>query len=154
MILVDVNLLVYAKMATLEKHEAARTWLEGRLGDVYGVGLPWTSLLGFMRLTTNHRIFERPLSMAAARAQVDEWLALRSVFTPEPTGRHATILAALLRQGDRPRHVPDAHLAALAIEYGLTLQTTDRDFARFSGLRWENPIEEPSRGSSVGHPGA
>lgn len=141
MILVDTNLLVYAKTASMEQHEAARAWLEEQLSGLYGVGLPWASLLGFLRLTTNHRIFERPLAMAAARAQVDEWLGLRSVFTPEPTERHAEILAALLAQGDRPRHVPDAHLAALAIEYGLTLQTTDRAFARFSGLRWENPLE-------------
>lgn len=142
MILVDANLLVYAKMSSMEQHEAARAWLERRLSDVYGVGLPWPSLLGFVRLTTNHRIFERPLPMSDARAQVDEWLALRPVFTPEPTARHAEILAALLREADRSRHVPHAHLAALAIEYGLTLQSTDRDFARFSGLRWENPLED------------
>lgn len=140
MILVDVNLLVYAKMDSMEAHEAARTWLEGRLSGIYGVGLPWASLLGFLRLTTNPRIFEHPLSMAAARAQVHSWLALPSVFVPEPTERHAGILAALLSEAGRSSHVPDAHLAALAIEYGLTLQTTDRDFARFSGLKWENPI--------------
>jgi hypothetical protein len=140
-ILVDTNLLVYAKMASMDRHERARAWLEARLSGIYGVGLPWASLLGFMRLTTNHRIFERPLAMAEARAQVDEWLGVGPVFTPEPTAQHPEILAALLAEGDRPRHVPDAHLAALAIEYGLVLQTTDRDFARFSGLRWENPLE-------------
>lgn len=140
MILVDVNLLVYAKMAPMEAHDPAREWLEARLSGRYGVGLPWPSLLGFVRVTTNPRNFERPLPMPAARAQVAEWLALPPVFTPEPTHRHPEILDVLLSEADRGEHVPDAHLAALAIEYGLTLQTTDRDFARFGGLKWENPI--------------
>lgn len=140
MILVDVNLLLYAKIASLEEHEAARAWLEDRLSGVYGVGLPWVSLLGFVRVATNPRIFERPLPMDDAWTQVREWLALDSVFVPEPTHRHPGVLAALLAEADRAEHVPDAHLAALATEYGLILQTTDRDFARFSGLAWENPI--------------
>lgn len=141
MILVDVNLLVYAKMDSFAQHQAARTWLDARLSDVYAVGLPWASLLGFVRVTTNPRLFERPLPMPAARAQIDGWIALDNVFSPEPTGRHATLLDRLLTEGDRHEHVSDAHLAALAMEYGLTLMTTDRDFARFGGLRWENPIE-------------
>lgn len=140
MILVDVNLLVYAKMRPMDEHEVARAWLEERLSDIYGVGLPWSSLLGFARVTTNPRIFERPLRMTDARTQIREWLSLPNVFVPEPTDRHVEILEALLAEADHPRHIPDAHLAALAIEYGLTLHTTDRDFARFSGLRWENPL--------------
>lgn len=140
MILVDVNLLVYAKVESLEAHDPARQWLEDKLSGIYGVGLAWPSLLGFVRVSTNPRIFERPLSMAGARSQVQEWLALECVFTPEPTHRHVEILETLLADTDRSEHVPDAHLAALAIEYGLTLQTTDRGFARFSGLSWENPL--------------
>lgn len=140
MILVDTNLLVYAWNEGASQHEAAALWLEERLNGLTGVGLPWPSLLGFVRLVTNRRIFQGARTPDEAWAQVDEWLALQNVFTPEPTDRHPEILRALMKEVGRPEHVPDAHLAALAIEYGLTLQTTDRDFARFSGLKWENPI--------------
>jgi len=76
-----------------------------------------------------------------AWALVEEWLDLRFTFTPEPTERHRDLLTQLLPAvGNRPNLVPDAHLAALAMEYGLTLCSTDGDFARFPGLRWENPL--------------
>lgn len=140
MILVDTNLLVYTWNRDAPEHDRALAWFEDRLNDIAGVGLPWTSLLGFARIVTNPRIFEEAAAIPDAWRQVDEWLALPNVFTPEPTHRHAGILHELLAEADRPEHVPDAHVAALAIEYGLTLQTTDRDFARFSGLKWENPI--------------
>ncbi|MBT8338282.1 MAG: PIN domain-containing protein [Gemmatimonadetes bacterium] len=141
MILVDVNLLVYAKMQGMEQHEPARAWLEEKLSGVAGVGLPWSSLLAFARLVSNRRIFTNPMSVQAAWDQVDEWRRLRNVFTPEPADRYPEILAALIPEAGRAELVPDAHLAALSIEYGLTLQTTDRDFARFSRLKWENPLE-------------
>lgn len=140
MILVDVNLLVYAKMEGMQQHDPARAWFEGKLSGVAGVGLPWSSLLGFVRLVSNRRIFRNPMSVQAAWDQVDEWRRLGNVFTPDPADRYPAILAALLPEAGRAELVPDAHLAALAIEYGLTLQTTDHDFARFSGLKWENPL--------------
>jgi hypothetical protein len=139
-IAVDANLLVYAKIEEMEEHEAALAWLQARLSDVYGVGLPWTSLLAFVRVVSNPRVFERPLTVRAAWAQVAEWLDRPNTFVPEPTERHPEILGSLLREATTPALVPDAHLAALAIEYGLTLQTSDRDFARFPGLKWENPL--------------
>ena len=89
----------------------------------------------------NPRIFERALPVDAAWRQVEEWLSLPNVWTPEPAQRHQEILRSLMPEAGRAELVPDAHLAALAIEYGLVLQTTDRDFTRFSGLQWENPIE-------------
>lgn len=101
---------------------------------------PWQSLLGFVRLVTNQRIFTNPVSPAGAWAQVEEWLRIPHVFTPEPTERHSEILRSVMREVGRSDLVPDAHLAALAIECGLTLQSTDLDFARFSGLKWENPL--------------
>lgn len=140
MILVDVNLLVYAKMDVMEHHGVAREWLDGRLSGHYGVGLPWASLLGFVRLVTSRRIFDNPMPFDAAWGQVDEWLALPPVFTPEPARAYQDILRRLMREVGRPNLVPDAHLAALAIEYGLTLHSADRDFARFTGLKWENPL--------------
>ncbi len=141
MILVDTNLLVYAWNAGSAQHARAAEWLEDRLNGVAAVGLPWASLLGFVRLVSNPRVFHGAMPVEAAWSQVNEWLALPNVFTPEPAQRHREILSSLVPEIGRSEHVPDAHLAALAIEYGLTLQTTDRDFARFSGLRWENPLE-------------
>lgn len=140
MILVDANLLIYAWNAGAREHDAAREWLEDRLNGVEGVGMPWSSLLAFVRVVTHPRIFPTPASTAAAWAQVREWLARDSVFVPEPTSRHAEVLGELVAHVDRPNLVPDAHLAALAIEYGLSLKTTDGDFARFAGLSWENPL--------------
>lgn len=141
MILVDANLLVYAHVQSFVEHEAARRWLDGRLNGTARVGLPWPSLLAFLRLVTNPRVFERPESIVEAWKQVREWLAAESAWIPQPTERHAEILAAQLTvPGVQGNLVPDAHLAALAIEHGLELCTTDGDFARFSGLRWTNPL--------------
>ena len=147
MILVDANLLLYAKIQDFPQHEAARTWLEERLNDVVGVGLPWQSLMAFVRLASNPRIFQHPLPAPAAWHQVEEWLACPQVWTPEPTDRHGQILASLIPSiGNRPNLIPDANLAALAMEYGLTLCSSDADFSRFEGLRWKNPLIDPASG--------
>jgi hypothetical protein len=96
---------------------------------------------GFLRLITSPRVFQRPLSMTDAWDQVDAWLNSGSAWVPAPTHRHAEILAGLLAApGVHGNLVPDAHLAALAIEHGLELNSTDGDFARFDGLKWRNPI--------------
>ncbi|MGH7961700.1 MAG: type II toxin-antitoxin system VapC family toxin [Candidatus Binatia bacterium] len=143
MILVDANLLVYAHAATLPQHAAARDWLDKRLNGMAQVGLPWPSLLAFIRLVSNPRVFERPETIASAWGQVEQWLTLNPVWIPQPTERHREILGTLLRHtGERSNLVPDAHLAALAIEHGLTLCSTDGDLARFPGLRWENPLSQ------------
>lgn len=141
MILLDVNLLVYATVEEFGQHQPAREWLEGRMSGPYGVALPWATLTGYVRIVSNPRILERPMPLARAWEQVEEWLALDVTYTPEPTARHHEILSGLLPAvGNRSNLVPDAHLAALAMEYGLTLCSTDADFARFPGLRWENPL--------------
>ena len=141
MILVDANLLVYASVAQFEQHDAARSWLDDRLNGVPGVGLPWPSLLAFVRLVTNGRIVQRPVSTNDAWMQVEAWLDGPTVWIPQPTDRHRAVLGNLLRGHSlRANLVPDAHLAALAIEHGLTLCSVDGDFARFTGLRWENPL--------------
>lgn len=142
MILLDANLLVYAHVSSLAQHQAARTWLDARLNATTAVGLPWPTLLGFVRLVSNPRIFEHPHSVGAAWAQAAQWLACPPVWIPHPTDRHAEILGPLLIDvTSRANLVPDAHLAALAIEHGLTLCSTDEDFARFPGLQWENPLK-------------
>ena len=141
MILVDANLLIYAVNEAAPQHAAARHWLDRRINSSTRVGLPWASLLAFLRLITNARVFQRPLSMADAWGQVGAWLDSGTVWVPTPTERHGGILARLLVvPGVHGNLVPDAHLAALAIEHGLELNSTDGDFARFTGLRWRNPI--------------
>jgi len=108
------------------------------------VGLPWPSILSFLRLVTNPRVFERPASVRAAWHQVEEWLDCETAWIPAPTERHREVLARVLAQATvRANLVPDAHLAALAIEHGLVLASTDGDFARFPGLRFENPLVGP-----------
>lgn len=141
MILVDANLLIYAHVNAFSQHEPARRWLDGRLTDAARVGLPWASLVAFLRLVTNPRVFERPEPTADAWRQVLAWLDCENTWIPQPTDRHRDVLGSLLADPSvQANLVPDAHLAALAIEHGLILHSTDGDFARFPGLRWENPI--------------
>ncbi len=141
MILLDANLLVYARVSSLPQHAAAREWLDTRLSEGQRVALPWASLLTFVRLVSSRRIFERPERVTDAWGQVERWLAAETTWVPVPTERHAGLLARLLGDvGERSELVPDAHLAALALEHGLELCSTDGDFARFAGLRWSNPL--------------
>ena len=141
MILGDANLLIYAHVASFAQHEVAREWLDRQLSGVPRVGLPWASLLAFLRIVTNPRLFERPEPMAAAWEQVQAWLACETVWVPEPEAHHAELLGALLAlPGVHGGLVPDAYLAALAIEHGLILCSADGDFTRFPGLRRVNPI--------------
>ncbi len=141
MTLVDANLLVYAHVASLPQHERAREWLDDQLNGVAPVGLPWPSLLAFLRLVTNPRVFERPEPIASAWGQVLAWLRCETAWIPQAGERHAELLSELLAlPGIQANLVPDAHLAALAMEHGLILCSTDGDFARFPGLRWMNPL--------------
>lgn len=141
MILVDSNLLIYAHATTSPHHDRARDWLDRTLNGPTAVGMPWASLLAFVRLVSNPRVYERAEPLLDSWAQVEEWLAHPRVWIPEPTERHGEVLGGLIRGGiNQARLVPDAHLAALAIEHGLTLCSADGDFARFPGLKWENPL--------------
>lgn len=141
MILVDSNLLVYAVKAEEPQHEPARAWLDGRLNGTARVGLPWTALLGFLRLAANPRVMTQPIRLSQGMAVVTGWLGRPPAWVPQPTERHAQVLGSMLEGEAGHNLVPDAHLAALAIEHGLILCTTDRGFARFPGLRWENPLD-------------
>jgi toxin-antitoxin system PIN domain toxin len=143
MILVDANLLVYAHVEGLPQHAAAREWLDEQLTGSAQVGLPWPSLLAFARLVSNPRVFERPLTVAEAWKQVERWLDATSAWIPMPSARHGEILAEIIGSGviHRATLLPDAHLAALALEHGLVLCSADSDFARFPALRWQNPLQ-------------
>jgi len=141
-ILVDANILVYSHVKSFAQHEHARKWLDQQLSGSTRVGLPWASLLAFLRLVTNPRVFEQPEPMPDAWHQVRRWLACESAWIPQPTERHVDLLDQLLAlPGLNANLVPDAHLAALALEHGLTLYSTDGDFARFPMLRWSNPFD-------------
>jgi uncharacterized protein len=140
-ILVDANLLLYAANRNAPEHEAARVWLDDRLNGTTRVGLPWPSLLAFVRIASNPAAMRHPVTPSAAWSQVREWLECDCVWTPLPGGRHGEILRPLIEAPFMTsRLVSDAHLAAIAIEHGLTLCSSDGDFARFPGLKWENPL--------------
>jgi hypothetical protein len=140
-ILVDSNLLIYAKVSGLPQHPEARRWLDSQLNGATAVGMPWPSLLGFLRVVTNPRVFARPLSLAGAWKAVEEWLDRPAVWIPSPGPAHEEMLGRLLLKARAHANlVPDAHLAALALEHGLTLCSTDGDFARFEELNWRNPL--------------
>ena len=142
----DANLLIYARVATFAQHGAARRWLDERLNGSARVGIPWPSILSFLRIVTNPRIFERPEGVKTAWAQVGAWLSCTNVWIPQPTDNHQAVLGRLFDQtGTGGNLVPDAHLAALALEHGLTLCSTDGDYARFPGLRCTNPLTPQAR---------
>ena len=141
MILLDANLLIYSHVASFRQHAPAKAWLDAQLAAGGRVGMPWASLLAFLRIVTNPRVFERPEPMADAWRQVQAWLDVDTVWIPEATDRHRVVVGSLLESAaTRANLVPDSHLAAIAIEHGLVLCSTDGDFARFPGLRWENPL--------------
>jgi toxin-antitoxin system PIN domain toxin len=140
-VLVDANLLLYAVNRSAREHERAAAWLAEQLSGSVRVGLPWASLHAFLRIVTHPRAFERPLDAPAAWRHVRDWLDAPVAWIPEPGPRHAEILGRLLTDLDlRANLVPDAALAALALEHGVPLASNDSDFARFPGLDWRNPL--------------
>lgn len=141
MILIDANLLLYAYDAEHERHQAARDWLERSLAGDEPIRIPLVVTLAFVRIGTNPAVFRVPLGAAEAVRIVQSWLERPGVELGLPTDRHWTTMHRLVTEGQaRGPLVMDAHLAALAIEHGATLCTTDRDFARFEGLRFRNPL--------------
>jgi toxin-antitoxin system PIN domain toxin len=141
LILVDANLLLYAYHPKASQHDTSRAWLEEALSGSQLVRLAWLTVWAFLRISTNRRVFERPLSVSEAEAAVSSWLAQPTVGILDPGERHWEILRGLMRDGQTTGPlVMDAVLAALAIEHGATLHTTDQDFSRFPGLRWTNPL--------------
>ena len=134
--LVDANVLLYAVNRASEQHEPARDWLERALGGSETVGFAWTVVLAFLRLATHPAVFARPLDSGAAIALVHRWLDAPAAAIVEPTPRHLAILGDLLAgTGSAGNLVPDAHLAALAIEHDAAIVSFDTDFHRFRGLK-------------------
>ncbi len=141
--LIDANILnLRACQLVLAARCCARDWLDRQLNGPNRVGLPWMSLLTFLRLVTNPRVFEHPEPIGDAWRQVCAWLTCEVASSPQPK-RHADLLGELLGlPGVHGNLTPDAHLATLAMEHGLTLCSTDGDFPRFRGLRWQNPLAQ------------
>jgi toxin-antitoxin system PIN domain toxin len=142
-VLVDANLLLFARDADSPFHERARDWLTAQLNGPVRVGLPWQCLVAFVRISTHPRAYDQPLAPDEAWRQVADWLAAGPVWTPLPTHRHAEVLGGLIRRYQvRANLVSDAHLAALALEHGLRICSADTDFARFGEVTWVNPLAD------------
>jgi uncharacterized protein len=140
-VIVDANVLLYARNAADPRHEGARTWLEDALNGTTRVGLPWWSLSAFVRIATNARAFPTPLSPDEAAAQVDEWLDAPRAWIAEPSAHYREVFTSLVRTHDiRGPLVTDAQLAALAIDHGVPVVSTDADFARFRAVEWVDPL--------------
>jgi toxin-antitoxin system PIN domain toxin len=143
MMLPDANLLLYAFDSHSEHHKPARTWWEAQLSGTESVGLTWPVINAFIRIGTNHRSHPRPMTLEEAFVRVQSWLDQPCVKIIQPTENHWTIFQQMLRAGNATANlVSDAHLAALAVEHNCILHSTDRDFSRFRGLKWKNPIED------------
>lgn len=139
--LIDANLLLYAVNKDAPLHGPARDWLNARLSGTETIALTWTVLLAFLRLSTRAIIFSTPLTADQAFEVIEAWLSQPCVIVIHPTERHPSVLRELiLRAGTAGNLTTDAHLAAIAIEHGAELCSCDGDFARFSGLRWSNPL--------------
>jgi uncharacterized protein len=142
MILVDANLLLYAYHPRAAQHEKSRAWLQAVLSGSDLVRFAWLTVWAFLRISTSHRAFERPLSTSEAEAAISSWLAQPAAGILEPGEQHWDILRDIVRAGQTTGPlIMDAVLAAIALEHGATICTTDRDFSRFAGLRWTNPLE-------------
>lgn len=140
---IDANLLIFAVDTSSPRHEAARIWLTEQLNGPRRVGLPWSSLGAFLRIATHPRASTNPLTPTQAWAIVENWLSSDVAWIPQPTARHAEILGSLVRAHSIAGNlVPDAQLAALAIEHGLTIHSNDSDFARFPEVTWIDPLRE------------
>jgi toxin-antitoxin system PIN domain toxin len=141
LILPDVNVLVLAHRVDQDDHDAVREWLENEVNSDRPFALADVAVAGFLRIVTNPRVYHRPTALATAVDFVDGLVEQPTCLPVAAGERHWPILRGLLRDADaRGNIVPDAHLAALAIEHGATVATRDRGFARFRGLRWLDPI--------------
>jgi toxin-antitoxin system PIN domain toxin len=140
--MVDVNLLIYAYNPAAEQHAAAAGWLRKMFSQQEAIGLSWLTIWAFLRITTNTRLWRRPVSADDALDRITEWLKQPNVIIVEPGNRHFSILKSIIGSGRfLGTVITDAALAAIAIEHAATLASSDSDFRKFSGLRWINPLE-------------
>ena len=143
--IVDANILLYAVDSSSPFHNRAAQWLEAAFNGPRRVGLPWQTIGAFLRISTHPRLSESPLSVPQAWGFVEEWLAQDTAWIPPATQHTARILGELLvRSQVGANLIPDAQLAALALENGVSVVSNDTDFARFPGCGWINPLAPDS----------
>jgi toxin-antitoxin system PIN domain toxin len=141
-IVFDANLLIYAYDENSSHHVQTRGWVEKIFSGAEPVGLPWQAIYAFLRIMTNRKLPGTRLTLDAAGQIVDRWLEQPAVRILGPGDQHWALLRQMMIDGQASGvMVSDAQIAALAIEYGGVLHTADRDFARFPGLRWKNPLQ-------------
>jgi uncharacterized protein len=141
MIFVDANILLYAEDSLSEHHEAARSWWDEQLSGTAPVALCWPVITAFIRISTNPRLHQRPLTLREAIERVRSWVEQPCVRVLVPTDNHWRVFQEMLRAGNASGNlVTDARLAALAVEHNCKLYSNDSDFARFRGLNWINPL--------------
>lgn len=139
--LIDANLLLFAVDSAAPDHDRASEWLTDQINGERPVGIPWESLTAFVRIATHPRASDRPMAPPDAWAFVTDWLAAPTVWIPAPTERHADVLGGLvIKYRVAGNLLPDAHLAAIAIQHGLEVCSADTDFSRFAEIRWHNPL--------------
>jgi len=142
MILIDINVLVYAHRADTPGHTAYRQWLEEVIGSNQAYGVSDLVLSGFLRIVTHPRVFTPPSDLFSAFAFANEIRRQPNAVPIAPGTRHWGIFKSLCEAaGAKGNLIPDAYLAALAIESGSEWITTDRDYSRFPGLKWRHPLE-------------
>lgn len=142
MIIVDANILLYAEDSLSPFNHDARKWWDDQLSGSEPVCLCWRVLSAFIRIGTNPRVFEYPLSLEQALTRIQSWLDQPCIRIIRPTEQHWTTFQQMLNDGQAVANlVTDAHIAALALEHGCTVASTDSDFARFPKLKWINPLK-------------
>ena len=141
MIVLDANILLYAYDSASSHHSKARAWVERVFSAAAPIGLPWQTVTAFLRIMTNPRLPGERFSTQEAVQVVDRWLEQPNIRLLAAGDDHWPLFRQMIVEGQASGPlITDAHLAALTIEYGGVLHTTDRDFARFPGLRWTNPL--------------
>jgi toxin-antitoxin system PIN domain toxin len=142
MILVDANILLYAEDESSEHHRIAKTWWDQKLSETFPVCLCWPTINAYLRISTNSRVYQNPLTLDQATKRVESWMKQPCVRLIHSTPAHWEIFRKMMKEGQaRANLVPDAHLAALAIENGCVLYSFDADFSRFPDLKWKNPLK-------------
>ncbi len=140
--ILDANILIYAVDEDAAHHARAKSFLEEHLNADVRIGLPWQSLAAFLRITTHPRIMRSPLAGSAAADLVTDWLDAPAAWVPEMTAKTWPILRRLIAaHGVTGNLMPDAQLAALAIQHGVPVVSADTDFALFPDVTWLNPVE-------------